>query len=114
MYRIYIFFLDLDVQIYLDVIAINTIFVNNLSKILLIIKLLRYEHTLITLGWMNSASEKSLLPLLLSVSRIFILVRFLRFFTHFLTKNLKTPSSHIDNSLKLKEKIDSLQIPPEF
>ena len=35
-------------------------------------------------------------------------------FQQFLTKNLKKPSSHVDNSLILKEKINSLQIPPDF
>ena len=35
------------------------------------------------------------------------------FFAKFLQNNLKTPKSHIDNSLKLKEKIDNLYIPPD-
>ena len=37
-----------------------------------------------------------------------------KFFTQFLTKNLKKPSCHVDNSLILKEKINNLQIPPDF
>ena len=37
-----------------------------------------------------------------------------KFFTQFLTKNLKTPSLHVDNSLILKEKIDNIQIPPDL
>ena len=37
-----------------------------------------------------------------------------KFFTQFLMKNFKVPHSHIDNSLKLKEKIDNFQIPPDF
>ena len=37
-----------------------------------------------------------------------------KFFTQFLTKNLKKPSSHVDNNLILKEKINNLQIPPDF
>ena len=36
-----------------------------------------------------------------------------KFFAKFLQNNLKTPKSHIDNSLKLKEKIDKLYIPPD-
>ena len=32
----------------------------------------------------------------------------------FLTKNQKILALHVDNSLKLKEKIENLQIPPDF
>ena len=36
-----------------------------------------------------------------------------KFFAKFLRNNLKTPKSHIDNSLKLKEKIDNFYISPD-
>ena len=37
-----------------------------------------------------------------------------KFFTQLLTKNLKKPSTLVDNSLILKEKINNLQIAPDF
>ena len=37
-----------------------------------------------------------------------------KFFTQCLSKNLKKTTSHVDNSLKLKEKIEKFQIPPDF
>ena len=37
-----------------------------------------------------------------------------KFFAKFLQHSLKSPASHIDNSLKLKEKINDFQIPSNF
>ena len=36
------------------------------------------------------------------------------FFANFLQKNLKPPASHIDNSLKLRDKINNIKIPSVF
>ena len=90
--------------------------------------------------WLNkidfSGAKKQLLPVLtkFSISKAYDLIKIhkagfpgrqiistansptyhvSKFFAKFLQNNLKIPSSHADNSLELKEKLEYTQIPPK-